>query len=169
MQLKPMTLAVHQTKKENIESILKNGLTKSKYEGSDSPYDKKSGVFLFPFDSIDSLIQGLESIREESREHVRNSMYVIAEVDDNSSLGDCNLEGDYHRYCDKITTLHDYIKNKKRNQYEEPEIFIEKDIKPENIMGVYNIFQLLELYDKCNSQEKCIRENITKNKWQLEK
>lgn len=145
-------LAIHQTKPENVDSILKNGLTGSFYEETESPHYKKTGVFLFPTDSIDFL--------DINNEYCKTKTYLIVDVDEKSLVGDCNSEGNYKKYCSKMTTLDDYTKNNKRNQYEAPEIFVDHDIKPKDILKAVNIYQLFELYNKCDSIRECILKEI---------
>lgn len=149
-----MTLAVHQTDPENVKSIIKNGLIGQEYIERESPHYKKRGVFLFPMDAIEFL--------DPSLEYCKSKMYIIADVDQKSPLGDCNSEGNYRKYCNRMTTLEDYIKNNKRDQYEAPEIFVEHDIKPKDILKAYDLDKLFELYKKCDSKRECIIEDTNK-------
>lgn len=150
-----MVLAIHQTKPENVDSILKNGLRGEFYEESESPHYKKTGVFLFPTDSIDFL--------DINREYCSDKMYIIADIDEKSLVGDCNSEGNYNKYCSRMISLDDYTKNNKRNQYEAPEIFVDHDIKSKDILKACDIHQLFDLYNKCDSNRECILKEIKKN------
>jgi hypothetical protein len=162
-----MTLAIHETNVDNINSILKKGLLiGEKYPDRQSPHYEKRGSFLLPTDSLDKLVTFINRSPYENKSFVQNGktpLYLVVDISNECKVGDCEQEGDYHPYCRSMTTLDDYTKNNRRSQYETPEIFCEQTIPPGKIVKVLSREQLFELYTKCDSIPDCVSKEIKKD------